>query len=89
MIIDVQEVKDTIGFISKVLETINHHVKVHNIDLVYNGFSDDLHTYEERLLNITNKIKDATESSSIEQYACINKEAIGMNILFQFHDNII
>ena len=82
MITEVQEVKETIGFISKVLKAINNHAKVHNIDLVYNGFSDELHIYEERLLNITNKIKDVTESASIEQYTCINKEAIGMNILF-------
>ena len=81
MIIDVQEVKITIEFISKILEIINNHAKVHNIDFVYNGFSHDLHFYEERLLNITNKIKNATEYALIEQYACINKEAIGMNIL--------
>ena len=54
---------------------------MHNVDFVYNGFSHDLHFYEERLLNIINKIKNATEYALIEQYACINKEAIGMNIL--------
>ena len=83
---DVQEVKDTINFISKLLEVMNNHAKVHNIDLVYNGFSDDLHVYEERLLNISNKITDAIESASIEKYENINKEAIGMNI---FHSCII
>ena len=78
---DAQEVKDTIEFISKVLEAMNNHAKVHNIDLIYNGFSDDLHIYEKRLLNISNKITDAIESTSIEKYEDINKEAIGMNIL--------
>ena len=79
-----QEVKDTLEFISKILETMNNHAKVHNIDLVYNGFSHDLHTYEERLLNISNKIKDAIKSASIEKYAGINKEAIGKNILYSY-----
>ena len=85
MIIDAQEVKDTIGFISKILETMNNHAKIHNIDLAYNGFSHDLHVYEERLLNISKKITDAIESASIETYEDINKEAIGMNI---FHSCI-
>ena len=80
MITEAQEVKDTIGFISEILEAINNHAKVHNIDLVYNGFSDDLHAYEERLLNISKKIKDAIESALIEKYEEINKEAIGKNI---------
>ena len=52
---DVQEVKDTIGFISKILEEINNHVKVHNIDFIYNEFSHDLHIYNERLINISRK----------------------------------
>ena len=78
---DAQEMKDTIGFVSKILEAMNNHAKVHNIDLVYNGFSHDLHIYEERLLNISNKINDATESILIEKYEEINKEAIGKNIL--------
>ena len=81
---DAQEVKDTIGFISKILEAMNNHAKVHNIDLVYNGFWDDLNVYEERLLNISNKITDAIESASIEKYADINKEAIGKNILYSY-----
>ena len=78
---DAQEMKDTIGFVSKILEAMNNHAKMHNIDLVYNGFSHDLHVYEERLLKISNKITDAIESASIEKYESINKEAIGMNIL--------
>ena len=84
LIIDSQEVKDTIEFVSKVLEAMNNHAKVHNIDFVYNGFSDDLHVYEERLLNITQKIKVAIEYASIEQYDSINKEAIGKNILYNY-----
>ena len=82
MIIDAQEVKDTIEFIFKILEIMKNHAKVYNIDHIYNGFSDDLHTYEERMLIISNKITDATESTLIEKYACINKEAIGKNILY-------
>ena len=82
LIIDAQEVKDTIEFISKILEIMKIHAKVYNIDHIYNGFSDDLHTYEERMLIISNKITDATESTLIEQYACINREAIGKNILY-------
>ena len=54
-IIDAQEVIHTIGFISKILEAINNHVKVHNIDFIYNEFSHDLHIYEERLLKISSK----------------------------------
>ena len=82
MIIDDQEVKDTIEFISKILEAMNNHAKVHNIDLIYNGFSHDLYIYIKRLSDISNKIKDATESNLIEQYAGINKEAIGMDKLY-------
>ena len=52
---DAQEVKDTIGFISKILEEMNSHVKVQNIDFIYNGFLHDLHIYEERLLKISHK----------------------------------
>ena len=52
---DIQEVKDTIKFISKILETMNSHVKVHNIDFIYNGFSHNLHIYNERLINISRK----------------------------------
>ena len=33
---DAQEMKDTIGFVSKILEAMNNHAKMHNIDLVYN-----------------------------------------------------
>ena len=82
MIIEAQEMKDTIECISKILEAMNNHAKAYNIDLVYNGFSDDLHIYEERLLNISKKIKDAIESALIEKYEEINKEAIGKNILY-------
>ena len=82
MITEEQEVKDTIGFISEILEAMNNHANVHNIDLVYNGFLHDLHAYEERLSNITKKITDAIESASIEKYEEINKEAIGKNILY-------
>ena len=82
---DAQEMKDTIGFVSKILEAMNYHAKMHKIDLVYNRFSHDLHVYEERLLNISKRITDAIESASIETYEGINKEAIGMNI---FHSCI-
>ena len=82
MIINAQEVKDTIEFISKVLESMSNHAKVHKIDLIFKGFSEELQNYEKELVEISNKITGAIQSNLIEQYACINKEAIGKNILY-------
>ena len=82
MIINAQKVKDTIEFISKVLEAMKNHAEAHKIDLLYKGFSNELQIYEEKLLDISNKIADAIQSDLIEQYACINRDAIGKYILY-------
>ena len=82
MIINAQEVEGTIEIISKAFEAMKTHAETHKIDLLYKGFSNELHAYEEKLLNISDKFKDATESDSKVQYAWINRDAIGKNVLY-------
>ena len=80
MIIDTHEIEDTIHIVSKVLEAMNHHAIINNIDSMYHGFIDTLHLYEERLSKIIKNFKNAVEFYSFEKYSCINNEVIGINL---------
>ena len=77
---DTQEIEDAINIVSKMLDAVNYHAQIHNIDSIYNGFSDSIHAYKNRLSDIDNRLKIAIVSNSFEQYPLFNNEVIGIDL---------
>ena len=59
------------------LEAINYHSKIYNIDAIYNGFSGTLLLYENRLFDINKRFQDKVESNLTVQYSSFCKEVLG------------
>ena len=62
------------------LEAINNHSKIYNIDDIYNGFSDALLLYENKLLDINKRFHDKVESNLTVQYSSFCKEVLGKDL---------
>ena len=53
---------------------------MYNIDDIYNGFSDTLLLYENRLLDINKRFQDKVESNLTVQYSSFWKEVLGKDV---------
>ena len=53
---------------------------MYNIDDIYNGFSDTLLLYENRLLDINKRFQDKVESNLTVQYSSFCKEVLGKDV---------
>ena len=85
---DTQEIEDAINIVSKMLDAMNYHAQIHNIDSIYNGFSDSIHAYKNRLSDIDNRLKIAIVSNSFEQYPLFNNEVIGIDLYLNNYSHI-
>ena len=74
---DTQEIEDVINIVSKMLDAMNYHAQIYNIDRIYNGFSDSIQAYKDRLSEIDQRLKIAIVSNSFEQYQLFSNEVIG------------
>ena len=59
------------------LEAIDYHSKIYNIEAIYNGFSGTLLLYENRLFDINKRFQDKIESNLTVQYSSFCKEVLG------------
>ena len=68
------------------LDAMNYHAQIHNIDRIYNGFSDSINSYKDRLSDIDKRFKIAIVLNSFEQYPLLSNEVIGIDLYFYLNN---